>query len=132
MQLNTKKTKLMVFNPTKKMQAIPFCSLVNGEPLPVVREMRLLGLIIDDRLSWWPLVRDVVQRCKGKIWSLVKLRDAGATTDQMVALYIARVRQTIEYGAQVYATLINGVQAEELESIQRKCLQIIRGASSES
>ena len=41
MQLNTKKTFLMVFNLTKNSQYIPFCSLIDGEPLPVVSEMRL-------------------------------------------------------------------------------------------
>ena len=51
-QLNTKKTMLMVFNFTHNRQFIPFCSLTEGEPLPVVKEMRLLGLLLDDRLSW--------------------------------------------------------------------------------
>ena len=100
----------MIFNPTLNRQAIPFCSLVDGDPLPVVQEMRLLGLVIDDRLTWWPLVRDIEQKCKCKVWSLVKLRMAGASIDQLVSLYIARVRATIEYGAQVYGAVLNETQ----------------------
>ena len=94
--------------------------------------MRLLGLIFDANLTWWPMVRDIVQRCKSKIWSLVKLREAGANQEQLVSLYIARVRSTIKYGAHVYGTLLNGGQAEELEKVQAKCLQIVRGHESQS
>ena len=97
-----KKTNLMVINPTHNKQAIPFCSLEDGDPLPLVKEMRLLGLIVDSDLSWWPLVSDIVRRCRSKIWSLVKLREAGADCSQLVTLYIAHVRATLEFGAQVY------------------------------
>ena len=56
MIINTKKTTLMVFNNTKNRLCLPFCSLDDGDPLPIVRESRLLGIILDDKLSWWPLV----------------------------------------------------------------------------
>ena len=52
----------------------------------MVESMRLLGLVIDDRLSWWPLVQDVKKRAKAKIWSVLKLREAGASIAQMVSL----------------------------------------------
>ena len=45
MKLNVKKTMVMIFNLTKNRQCIPFCSLTPGDPLPVVCEMRQLGLI---------------------------------------------------------------------------------------
>ena len=74
----------------------------------MVEQTRLLGLIFDADLSWWPLVRDLVQRCRAKIWSLVRLREAGADVEQLLAVYIARVRATAEYGAQVYGAVVNG------------------------
>ena len=92
--------------------------------------MRLLGLIIDEKLSWWPLVRDIMKRSQAKIWSVVKLREAGASTQQLVELYIAIVRSTMEYGAAVFNPLLNGSQTEELESVQRRCLQIVLGSES--
>ena len=90
MQVNIKKTNVIIFNLTKKLQCIPFCSLVDGEPLPVVSEMRLLGMILDDRMSWWPLVQDIIKRSKAKLWSLLKLREAGAAEVQLHALYSPR------------------------------------------
>ena len=69
MKINAKKTTLTVFNPTRNRQCIPFCSLVDGDPLPLVSEFRLLGLVIDDRLTWWPLVHDIIRRSRAKVWS---------------------------------------------------------------
>ena len=127
MQLNEKKTNLLIINKRTSRQAVPFVALTDGNPLPIVKQMRLLGIIVDADLTWWPLVDDVVARSKAKVWSLAKLREAGASSDQMKALYIARVRATIDYGCQVYGVLINGVQSSEIESIQSRCLQIILG-----
>ena len=106
--------------------------MVIGHPLPVVSQMRLLGLIIDDRLSWWPLVEDVVKRSKAKIWSLLKLREAGASRDQLLALYIARVRSCVEFGAQVYGAVVNISQSDTIEAVQSKALQIVLGSASRS
>ena len=84
------------------------------------------------KLSWWPLVRDITRRARAKIWSLLKLREAGADQDQLLDLYIARVRNTCEYGAQVFHCLLNASQEEDLEGVQRKCVQIILGCKSKS
>ena len=111
-------------------QVVPFCSLENGDPLPIVSEMRLLGLIFDSNLSWWPLVVDITRRSSAKIWSLVKLREVGADRDQLVSLYIARVRATVEFAAQVYGTVLNAGQSDAIEKIQRRCCQIILGPQS--
>ena len=67
MKLNEKKTTLMMFNKTKNRLCVPFCSLTDGDPLPVVGESRLLGIIIDAKLTWWPLVHDVIQRARAKV-----------------------------------------------------------------
>ena len=63
---------------------------------------------------------------------MVKLRDAGADVPQLVSLYTARVRTTIEYGCQVYGGLINAAQSKVLEDVQVKCCQIILGGRSSS
>ena len=107
MKLNPKKTTLMVFNPSVSKQFLPFCALEDGEPLQVMSESRLLGVILDEQLSWWPLIRDLLKRARAKIWSLVKCREVGASRDQLLSIYIARVRSTLEYAAQVFNPLIN-------------------------
>ena len=92
----------------------------------------MLGMLFDDKLSWWPLVADIKRRTSAKIWSLVKLRDAGASPVQLAQVYTARIRSTVEYGAQVYGCCLSKGQSNEIESIQIRCLQIILGAQSRS
>ena len=77
---------------------------------------------MDQDLSWWPLVKDLVKRASVKLWSLVKLRDTGADVAQLVQVYIARVRSTVEYAAQVYDPLINSSQSDEIEHVQFKAV----------
>ena len=132
MVLNEKKTTLMFFNFTINRHCVPFCALKDGQPLPVVGQARLLGIIVDQDLSWWPLVKDLVKRASVKLWSLVKLRDTGADVAQLVQVYIARVRSTVEYAAQVYDPLINSSQSDEIEHVQFKAVQIILGPRSKS
>ena len=75
---------------------------------------------------------DLVKRASVKLRSLVKLRDAGADTTQLVQVYIARVRSTVEYAAQVYDPLINASQVSKIEHVQFRAAQIILGPRSRS
>ena len=122
----------MIFNRTKIRQCLPFCALSDGDPLTLVGESRLLGLVLDHGLTWWPMIHDILRKSRAKVWSLVKCREAGATREQLVSIYVARVRSTLEYGAQVYDCVLNESQSNELEAVQRSCLQLILGGDSRS
>ena len=75
---------------------------------------------------------DIIRRARSKIWSLVKCREAGASRDQLLSVYIARVRSTLEDSAQVCHPLLNQSQSDKLEAVQRNSVQIILGADSRS
>ena len=77
-------------------------------------------------------MKDITRRCSFKIWSLAKLKEVGANQDQLVSLYVAYVLSTAEFGAQVYAPLSNAAQSYMVESIQKRCLQIILSPASSS
>ena len=79
-----------------------------------------------------PLVEDIKKRACAKVWSLVKMREAGASTQQLATVYTAYARNGIEYGAQAYGCLLNASQSEELEPLQTKCCQFVLGANSQS
>ena len=132
MSLNLKKTNLVMFNPTKIYQAIPYVAVNGHAPLQVVEEVRLLGLLLDSNLTWWPLVTDIYKRCSKKLWCLVRLRDAGATPEQLITMYKLRIRSILDYCAPAYHPLLNGLQSDHLEKIQRRALQIIRGREAKS
>ena len=66
------------------------------------------------------------------MWTLLRLRDNGATRDQLLVVYIARIRSIMDYCAPVYAGLLNGSQVQKLESVQRLAVAIIMGAEATS
>ena len=95
-------------------------------------EMRLLGLLLDEGLTWWPLVTDLIRRCNARVWALVRLRENGATVPQLVESYKMRIRTVLEYCCPVWHALLNGRQVHELELVQKRCLSIILGAGASS
>ena len=64
MVLNSKKTNLLVINPTYTLLAVPFITLKDGEPLLCVDTMKLLGLTFDHKMTWWPIVTSLVERTR--------------------------------------------------------------------
>ena len=132
MIVNSDKTKLLMINPAHTKQVVPLPSATPGNPLLCVGSMRLLGLMFDDLLTWWPLVRDISSRARRKTWALLRLREAGAPIDVLLVTYCTRIRSVLEYGAQVWGGLILGVQANVLENCQTHALQVILGSESSS
>ena len=51
MKLNASKSKLLVINPSHNSQAVPLISLEPGDPVLCVAELRILGLVFDEKLS---------------------------------------------------------------------------------
>ena len=49
-----------------------------------------------------------------------------------MSVYVARVRDTLEYGCQVYDCVLSEVQSIEIEAVQQSCLQIILSGNSRS
>ena len=117
MVVNDDKTKLLMINPADTRQAVPIVASEPGKSLLCVRELRLLGLFLDEDLTWWPLVSDICSRARNKVWSLMRLRDAGVERDVLVVNYCCRVRSVLEYGCQVWGGLLSGLQSRKIEQI---------------
>ena len=53
------------------MQAVPLISAEDGDVLLCVAELKLLGLVFDQTMTWWPMVTDLVNRKRSKLWAIV-------------------------------------------------------------
>ena len=71
----------MPFNFSKKFDFLPQVSFPGCEPLEVIYETRLLGVIISSNLSWASHVNDITMRATKKLWVLIRFRSLGGTTD---------------------------------------------------
>ena len=127
MVLNTKKTQCIAFNSTHKYQFLPRLNLPGSCDIVTVKSTRLLGVMLDSKLSWWPLVNDVCTRAKSKLWALIRMKELGACTPQLLATYKARVRSITEYAAPLFCGLLNQEQMDALELVQKRAVAIVLG-----
>ena len=127
MRVNCKKTKIIPFNTTKKYDFLPLLSFPNSDPLEVIYETRLLGVIITSNLSWQPHVDDICRRATSKLWVLVRFKAMGGTKDQLLKVFQSRIRSTLEFASPVFHSGLTKEQSRKIESVQKKAFALILG-----
>ena len=124
MQLNLKKTKLMLFNPSRTRDFMP-CFNIDGNQIEVVNETRLLGVTVRSDLSWAAHVDDIVKRCNRRLWMLRRLKRLGADNWDLKEIYETQIRSILEYAAPVWHPSLTGDLRHKLERVQKSALHII-------
>ena len=129
MKINIKKTKIMPFNTTKNYDFLPQLSFPDSEPLEVIYQTKLLGITLTSNLSWQAHVDDITKRATAKLWVLVRFKNLGGTTHQLLRVYQTRIRTTLEFAAPVYHCGLTLDQTRQIEMVQKKAFAIILGKS---
>ena len=117
----------MVFNTSSKYAFEPELSFPGEEPLEVVQQARLLGVQITNDLSWTNHVKDITTRAVKKLWVLIRFKNIGASTSQLVQVYQSRIRRTLETSAPVFSYGLTQEQIRAIEMVQKKAFVIILG-----
>ena len=126
MQINYRKTKLMLFNPCWSIDFMPRIDL-GGQQLEVVEKMRLLGVTITSDLKWSSNTADIIQRATNKLWVIRRLKKLGANTEELVDLYTKYCRSILEYAVPVWHSSITAYERNNIERVQKMALHIILG-----
>ena len=87
MQINSDKTKFMLFNPTEKYDCIPEFEM-DGKLIETEEEMRILGLVLRNDLKWRSNTDSMVRKAYSRIWMIKRLKKAGANLEDLKELYI--------------------------------------------
>ena len=124
MKLNFKKTKIMVFNPCKSLDFKPEISL-DGKELEIVNEIRLLGLIIRSDMKWNANTLNMVKKASKRLWILRRLKQLGASTHDLVDVYIKQVRCVLELAAPAWQGGISQAEKLDLERVKKCAAHII-------
>jgi hypothetical protein len=99
------KTKLIHFTRRRGPFQEPSLTMDNF-PLPLVEEVRFLGLTFDRKLTWVAHIKDLKVRCL-KTLDLLKCISGqkwGADRLTLLRIYRALVRSKLDYGCQAYAS----------------------------
>ena len=126
MQINYRKTKLMLFNPCRSIDFMPKIDL-GGQQLEVVEKMRLLGVTIRSDLKWSSNTADIVQRAANKLWVLRRLKNFGANTEELIDLYSKHCRSILEFAVPVWHSAITAYESASIERVQKMALHIVLG-----
>ena len=122
MQINHKKTKLMLFNPCTSVDFMPDFQLGNQE-IELVEEMRLLILRSD--MKWTSNTEFIVKKGYKKLWMMRRLKELGANEDDLIDVYIKQIRSVLELAVPAWHGAITQAERDEIERVQKCALHIV-------
>jgi hypothetical protein len=126
MKVNTRKSKVMLFNNSKKNDFTPQMKIDNVT-LDVVEEYKLLGVQITSDLKWHSNTKYLVKRSYAKLWLLRRLKAMGANSDELLDAYFKQVRSVLETSAAVWHSGLTRKNTADIERVQKCALSIILG-----
>ena len=124
MKLNTSKSKYMIVNFSKKYQANTRLHM-GDQILEQVTQTRLLGVILDDRLSWQANTDFIVKKAYKRMVLLHRLYEFAVPVKDLIEIYILYIRSVLESSAVVWNSSLTRGQELELERVQKVALRII-------
>ena len=125
MKINYKKTKVMVFSRAKKIDFPLEVSFPGGEILERLTEVKLLGVMITDNLSWQSNTDYICSKARKKIWLLRSMKFAGLTQSELVDAYCKEVRSLLELAVPLWNSALTIKQCQQIERIQKTALAVI-------
>ena len=99
---------------------------LNGNPVPVVEEVKFLGIIFDRKLSFLPHLHYLKNKC-AKALNLLRVvahTSWGADQQTLSHLYRSLFRSKLDYGCVVYGSA-RGSYLQMLDPIQNPALPIM-------
>jgi len=127
-KFSTSKTVCIHFCRLCKFHPDPQLSL-NGNPVPVVQEVKFLGIIFHRKLSFLPHLRYLKNKCAKalNLLCVVAHTSWGADEQTLLHLYRSLIRSKLDYGCVVYGSA-RGSYLYMLDPIQNHALRLCLGA----
>ena len=126
MKINEDKTKVMLFNRAKKTDFMPKLELTEVNPIEVVEEFKLLGIMITSDLKWTSNTKLTIAKCYKRMWMLRNLKKFGTSENNLIEVYYQQVIRITEMVCPVWNAGITQQEVREIERIQRVALAVIR------
>ena len=115
--------------PPKRRRPLVLPDLtIDGTPLPVVHQCKLLGVHLNSKLDWSTHVAEITKKAGKCLFILIQARKFGFSHASLITLYQWYVRTALEYAAPVWHPGLTEAQHAKIERVQKRCLRIILGA----
>ena len=122
--LNPSKTEITVCALSHKAaykEEIP----INDTILTPSSYMKLLGITIDNKLTFNDHINAVVRKCNSLLFMMRKLKTIGLDTDGLKTFYTSNVKSVICYAAPSWFSFLSINNRDKLEHIQQTATRII-------
>ena len=124
MKLNPEKSKFMVVNYTDNYQFNTRLRIENNS-LNQVKETKLLGVYVNDQLSWYANTDFIVKKAYKRMIILHNLFQFCLPISELVNIYILYIRSDLESSAVVWHSSITKLEDNQIERVQKTALKII-------
>mgnify|MGYP001791570963 FL=1 len=101
----------------------PIC--IKGEAISQTKTEKLLGVTIDDQLTFSTHTRSAIEKTRSAVHGLLTLKRHGVNTRSLVKFYQARIVPILTYAAPSWYSYTPQYAKDELERHQSLCLRII-------
>ena len=125
MKLNIAKSNFMIF--TRMKEDFTTRLHLNGRSLERISVTKLLGVWIEEDMSWTRNCKEICKRAFSRLSIITKLRYVGVSQDDLLDIYVLFIRSVAEYCSVSFHSSLTKEQSRKLESIQRTCLKVILG-----
>ena len=125
MKINPEKSKVMLFNKSRKLDFPPEMKFQDGNILECVEETKLLGIQLSSSLSWESNTRAICRKAMGKMWLLRRLKSVNLKPELILDFYVKEVRPLLEQGVPIWNAGLTKAQSRQIEHIQKVALKII-------
>ena len=126
MKINKDKTNLMLFNRCRKYDFQPIV-MIDEKQVDVVEETKILGVIISSNLKWERNVAHITKKFHSKLWTLRRMKQLGATIEELILVYKIQLRGHTDYACPVWNGSLTQKDVMKLEKLQRIALKLILG-----
>ena len=124
LQLNGEKTKELAISFSRDSPQFPGVC-IDGTPIKTIQSTKLLGLTINDTLTWNDHLEELVKKASKKLYFLIQLKRAHVPTSDLVTFFCACIRSSLDYACPVFHYSLPMYLQVELERVQRRALSCI-------
>ena len=125
LKINKHKTQVMLFNKSRKWDFQPKLNFSDGTVLEVISEIKLLGVVLSDDLSWHKNTQFICEKARLKLWILRRMINLNLHHDQLFDIYCKEIRSILEFGVPVWHPGLTIKDSGTIERIQKVAFKII-------
>ena len=119
MKINKSKTKVMKFTRARKLDFPLEVSFSDNINLEFLTEVKLLGIMITNNLSWQANTNYICEKAMQKMWLLRNMKNSGLSHKELLDAYCKEVRSILELAVPVWHSSLTKKQQTQIDRMQK-------------